>query len=324
MPVLYDAWAPAQPIPLSGVFERGRFAPWLTAVLLLVVGFVVYQAIAAVLMVVIVIVQGGDALSAMDPVALIVEYAQEFLLANAVGQFGGLLLIAWIFARLHTRQVRPFLRLRKPDAALTALAVVGLFVLLPVVQWLAGLTDDLPQPQWLEEQESIQQELLEAVLLGDVSVLFSLFAIALTPALCEEIVFRGYVQRQFERSGGVAAGIILSGVLFGLYHLRPSEAVALSVLGIYLAYLAWRTGSLWVPIIVHFVNNAFAVSVAAYLRTRPDLDLDALESIEVPWFLALACAAVVAGLVYFMQARAEALLAAKAPAPDSQPLATHE
>ena len=203
MPVLYDAWAPAQPIPLSGVFERGRFAPWLTAVLLLVVGFVLYQAIAAVIMVVVVIAQGGDALAAGDPTALVLEYAQEFLAANSAGQFGGLLLIALVFARLHTRAVGPFLRLRRPDPALLGLAVVGLFVLLPVVQWIGGLTDQLPQPEWLEEQESIQQELLEAVLLGDVSVLFSLLAIAVTPALCEEVLFRGYVQRQFERSMNV-------------------------------------------------------------------------------------------------------------------------
>ena len=56
------------------------------------------------------------------------------------------------------------------------------------------------------------------------------------------------------------------------------------MLGIYLAYLAWRTGSLWAPIAAHFTNNALAVALGAYAEARPDVDLSDVETVHIPWY----------------------------------------
>lgn len=106
-------------------------------------------------------------------------------------------------------------------------------------------------------------------------------------------MFRGYVQRQAERGLGIVGGVLFSGIVFGLYHLRLSQAIPLCVLGIYLAWLVWRTGSLWPAIIVHFANNAFAVAIGAYIARDPDLEMADLEQFEVPWYF------LVLGLVLF-------------------------
>ncbi|MDX1548886.1 MAG: CPBP family intramembrane glutamic endopeptidase [Rhodothermales bacterium] len=326
-PALRDAWAPGAPIPLTGPLERARFPAWVTAVLAVILGLVVYQGITTVLVIGLLLGSGADVSAfGTDLAGMIEQFAREFLIANSIGQVFGLLVVGILLARLHTPRAAPFLRFRRVDWGLLGLSVVGLFALMPVVQWLSGLGRWIPQPEFLEEQEALQQVLIESVLAGDLSILFSLAVIAVTPAFCEEIFFRGYAQRQFERSAGVMWGIVLSGVVFGLFHLRLTEALPLSVLGIYLAYLAWRTGSLWAPIVVHFVNNGFAVLAAAYVRSRPDLDLADIEELTVPWYVALLGFAVFAAVIAAIRARAQRLLAAvPAPPPEpTSPIPTHE
>jgi hypothetical protein len=255
--------------------------------------------------------QNGVDLNAMmdDLPGLLESQAQVFIISNTIGQVLGLALVAWGLARMHTTRTAGFLRLRKPDVPLLILSVLGLVALIPVVQWAGILNEQLPLPEVVREWDQAQMELVEKILLGDFSIFFSLAMLALTPALCEELMFRGYVQRQAERGLGAAGGILLSGIIFGLYHLRLTQALPLSLLGIYLAYLAWRTGSLWIPILIHFLNNGLAVFAAAYIENRPDLDISALEEMEIPWYIA------VAGLAFFlviartMHQRAEALTA---------------
>ena len=79
--------------------------------------------------------------------------------------------------------------------------------------------------------------MLEQILTQDFSLLFAISMLALTPAICEEVLFRGYIQRQAERSLGAWGGILFSGIIFGFYHLRLTQAVPLSLLGIFMALI---------------------------------------------------------------------------------------
>ncbi len=311
---LADPWEENPPILLDGVLERQRFAPVLTALLALVGAFILFQGISAVVTLVLLLAQ-GVALErlASDLPALLGEQAGLIITGNTLGQVIGLALPAYLLARLHSRRGGAFLRVRVPDARLLVLGVVGLVALTPVVQWLGVVNEAIPLPQALRDWDQSQMELIEQILLGDLGMWFSLAMLAVTPALCEELIFRGYVQRQAERSFGAAGGILLSGVVFGAYHLRFTQVIPLSLLGIYLAFLAWRTGSLWVPILVHFLNNALAVAAAEYVQNRPDLDIAALEELQIPWYLVVAGLALTALTVYAMRRRAETLLRANLP-----------
>ena len=117
------------------------------------------------------------------------------------------------------------------------------------------------------------------------------------------------MQRQAERRLGVLWGIVFSGVVFGFYHLSLLQALPLSVLGIYLAYLAWRTGSLWIPIAAHFTNNALAVALGAYAAARPDVDLSDVETMHIPWYWVVLGLAVFVGVVVALRRLAEQHLA---------------
>jgi membrane protease YdiL (CAAX protease family) len=313
--VIRDPLPWAKPVRLSGVLERQRFHPLLMALLTFVVGFLVYQIVGTLVTVVAAFQTMGatDGQSGAEVAQAVMEAAMSdaavLIGGNALGQFAGFLFFVWFVAWLHTHDTREYLRVRRADAGQLALGAVGWAVLVPLVSWLGEVNGYLPVPEFLEEFEAQQALLIEQVLGADLNVLYVLLVVALTPAICEEVMFRGYLQRQVERRLGVVWSIVLVGLVFGLFHLRPTEVLPLATLGIYLGFSVWVTGSLWAGVLIHLLNNGLAVLVSDYMNRRPDLDPVALESISVPWYLALLSALAVAGVVVLLLRRREALLA---------------
>ena len=309
---LSDVWSPDGPILLDGRLERRRFAPWKTIVIGLIVAFLLFQGIATAVTLFFLIVINGVSLSEMGPdieslQAVMRAHADDLIIANSIGQILGLLIPSILFARLHSSNSTGFLRLRGADIRLIALSVVGLFALIPIVQWVGSVTDALPWPQGIRDFEQSQMDMIENILDQDFSVFFAISMMALTPAICEEILFRGYIQRQAERIMGVSVAIIFSGIIFGLYHIRPTQALPLALLGVYMAYLTWRSGSLVPAFIVHLANNSFAVFLGKYLKNRGDTGFD-LESIQIPLFIVLSAIAVLVAVTYIFHQTAARLL----------------
>lgn len=308
--VLPDAWA-SRRIPLNGPVEQAVASPrgvavrsFIAGCIGLLIAFVAFQLFVSPAATLILLAGKGvdfSALSNADAIARLLETnVQELIIGNSVGQVLGLGAVAFLLARLHSTAVGPYLRLRQPDWILVGIALVGLAALMPVVQWLGAVNQSLPLPDWAQAMEQSQMELIEQVLGGGLGVSFNLLMLAVVPGICEELLFRGYVQRQFERGVGIAGGILLSGIIFGLYHLRLSQALPLSVLGIYLAYLAWRTGSLWPAVIVHFANNALAILIANVAAERPELDAQALETMQVPGYILIPSMAAFGATMYLL------------------------
>ena len=307
---LPDPWERAAPILLDGVLERHRFGPLVTAFFALFIGFVSYMLIGNVAIFVLLMMTGVGLEEMLNDFPQVMEEQTAVMLsANSIGLVLGLGAVAFLLARLHSRRIGAFLRLRKPDGSALILAVVGLVALMPVVQWAGTVNQLIPVPDFFRNMDALSMALIEEVLGGDYNVFFVLAMIAVTPAFCEEFFFRGYLQRHFERGLGVVWGIVATGVAFGLFHLRLTQVLPLSVLGIYLAYLTWRTGSLWVPIVVHFANNALALATAEFVKNRPDLDIADIEQVQVPWYLVVVGLLFFIGIVYVIRLRAESLLA---------------
>ena len=99
--------------------------------------------------------------------------------------------------------------------------------------------------------------------------------IGLTPAICEELLFRGYVQTRLTRTAGAAWGILISSLLFAAFHMDFVHSVAVFPLGLYLGYIAWRSGSLFPAMLAHFVNNVTSV-IAVILAPQGETDALAL------------------------------------------------
>jgi len=179
------------------------------------------------------------------------------------------LLAAFLFAS------RPFqyLKLTNPSRwEMWVMATVIMGTSIPAISQLIELNEAMELPEWLSGMEQWMQkaevqakELTEAFL--DVNTLggflLNLMMIAILPAIGEELLFRGLFQRLFhDWLGNIHLAIILAGFLFGAMHLQFYGILPRAVLGILFGYLFYWSGSLWIPIFAHFLNNAVAVTVS--------------------------------------------------------------
>ena len=98
------------------------------------------------------------------------------------------------------------------------------------------------------------QLLFEQMTLGW-GIIFVLF-IALAPGLCEELLFRGYMQRRLLERWSPWRAIATTSIIFGLVHVMPHTVLFAIPLGFWLGVIAWRTGSIGPCIACHaFVNG---------------------------------------------------------------------
>lgn len=160
------------------------------------------------------------------------------------------------------------------------LAVLCILLAFPFVLWLGHLNQKIQLPSSMMELEDKAAGQLEAFFNSNkpVDVIMNVIVIGLFPAVCEELFFRGALQRiliQITRNAW--AGIIVTAFLFSALHLQFQGFMPRMFLGIVLGALYWYSGSLWTCILAHFVNNAvqvIAVSFAPkYINTNPDTPL---------------------------------------------------
>ena len=88
-------------------------------------------------------------------------------------------------------------------------------------------------------------------------------AIALLPGICEELLFRGFLIRFFEKYG-LQWAVIISAILFAAFHLDPFRFVPVLLLGFLLGYLALRSGSVYTSMLSHIINNGLAFILVTY------------------------------------------------------------
>ncbi len=100
-------------------------------------------------------------------------------------------------------------------------------------------------------------------ILGD-SALVSLLVIALAPAICEEMLFRGLILHALKTRYKIASAIFITAALFGFYHMSLVKFIPTGLLGLALCYVVWRTGSIYSAILMHFLNNAYSVIIIYY------------------------------------------------------------
>jgi len=94
--------------------------------------------------------------------------------------------------------------------------------------------------------------------------LLGLFIIAITPGICEEVMFRGFVMKSYERKGYKKA-IFISALLFGVFHFNIQNLLGPMFLGIVFGFIVYRTNSLLSGMIAHTTNNAIAWSLTYIL-----------------------------------------------------------
>jgi hypothetical protein len=185
-----------------------------------------------------------------------------------------------------------------PGATTTGLALLLMAVSIPLILFSLELNKALPLPESLRLMEQDTNEALKALLVMDTpwELLANITIIALIPALGEELIFRGLLQKQLlRRMANPWAALLLGAAVFSFIHFQFEGFVPRLLLGLLLGWLYWRTGNFWVPVIAHFFNNAIQVA-GQYLYGKDLSTVDLEQDIAVPWYAAAASVLLVLGV----------------------------
>jgi uncharacterized protein len=128
------------------------------------------------------------------------------------------------------------------------LAIPGSGLIATMVQIGLKLPQQNPQLQFLAPEGFSWSGGVGMLLLGGVIAPFA-----------EEAFFRGVFYRWLRDRWGIPTGIIISSIIFGALHGDVSISIAAAILGAILAFVYERSGSLWSPFIIHFINNSFKI-----------------------------------------------------------------
>lgn len=116
--------------------------------------------------------------------------------------------------------------------------------------------------EWLVSPPRALVEKMKAMLL-ERPLPVALFLFAVTPAVCEEFLFRGAILQGLRRRFSDRTAIVVTAALFALFHLDLHRMLPTGLLGIMLGYIAVNTGSLAPAMLAHFTNNATLIILAA-------------------------------------------------------------
>lgn len=119
----------------------------------------------------------------------------------------------------------------------------------------------VPLAQWLPDSTSQMEQM--AVWFQKEPLWMNILVAAVAPAICEEMLFRGFLFGTMKEKWKPWLAILLSGIIFGLYHMSLIKAVTISMLGIVFAYVVHRSDSIFCSMLMHLCNNGLAVLLVA-------------------------------------------------------------
>lgn len=158
------------------------------------------------------------------------------------------------------------------------LAVAVMLLAIPSINALAVWNEGLHLPeflaaleQWMRIAEAQAMRMTEAFLVMEspVDLVVNLLLVAAIPAIGEELLFRGVLQKLFLKwNGKVHLSVWLTAFLFSAMHFQFLGFVPRFLLGGLLGYLLVWSGSVWLPILAHFTNNAVAVLITYFVGMK--------------------------------------------------------
>ncbi len=235
-------------------------------------------------------------------------------LIQTVTEIGTFILPAIFLAYTFDRSASGYLFLnRKPEPVTVIAVAVLLIAAVPTINFIAELNSRMVFPSWLAglERQMKESEEHAALLTEKLLVIntpfqfaFAMLMVAVLPALGEELLFRGILQRIFsEWSGGKHTGVWATAILFSAMHMQFYGFVPRMLLGVMLGYLLVWSGSLWLPIIAHFINNGAAV-IASYLYRQNAISVDPDKiGTENDYATLMISVVLTAGLLWFIYER---------------------
>jgi uncharacterized protein len=162
-----------------------------------------------------------------------------------------------------------------PELKDVIIVILLVFCIFPLTGYAGRLNAEMHFPEWLKgvegwmkEKEDYATQLLNLLITSKTAgvMVFNIIILAVIPAIGEELIFRGVFQKIFcnlFKSGHLA--IWLTAFAFSALHFQFFGFLPRFILGLVFGYLYYWGGTLWLPVIAHFVNNAVPVA-GAYIQ----------------------------------------------------------
>lgn len=185
-----------------------------------------------------------------------------------------LLIIALVSVKIFNIDFKEVLPIRAPKFK-ELLGVLVLWIASYLTVLIITLLTQYLFPQFYQVSSSLQETLTS------VPMVISLLIIALMPAICEEVLHRGFILTCFSGIRNKRIIILLMGLIFGIFHLDIYRFLPTALLGIVLTYIMLRTKNIIIPIIFHFINNFFTTWLSFYTQSKMGLDSNPNISLDI-------------------------------------------
>ncbi len=205
-------------------------------------------------------------------------------------QIGLFLVPAIVLAIFEGKKPQRFYGFKAPKIELLGIVFLLMLFSIPLMSWINEQNMNMHLPKFLSDLEKWMRKMeddglvtTKAILAGTSinALVINLLVIAVTPAICEELVFRGGLQRTLGRwFKNPHVAIWTSAIIFSTIHFQFFGFFPRMFLGAAFGYIYFWTGSLWYPMFAHFINNGYAVVIAWY-----GYIISAILTIALFWFL---------------------------------------
>ena len=252
---------------MSGPMRLALFMA-ITGICMIAGAFISFSIVAAIL---------HSSLSEMQTILLSPEHAMIAQFANALASviaFGGPSIAIAFFAQGFWLRNMGFNKIGNIEQVglVVVLAIAGLFL----SGALGDLTEKIPLPDQFESWAKGMEDQYKKALLAMtqmkswVDLCFAIIAVALIPAIVEELFFRASLQKiLLDWFGKPYWAIVVTAIIFSAFHFSYYGFLSRLSLGIVLGCIYYFSKTIWLPMLMHFINNAIGVSTLYFVRADP-------------------------------------------------------
>jgi len=295
-------------LPQNLVSDRPPYQSLLRIALNVILGFVIVGPLLG--LAVASMVYSGDLLGDIQRSSGEDGFVSAILLMQGIVTFVGLIFFPVLhLTLLEHKRLEPFFPLKQQTLLIVLLvAVIGVAFpvsISPLAEW--NLNIKFPEfmhafETWALQEEERLGKLTEIItdFRSTGALLTGIIAVALLPAIGEEFVFRGLIQRELWRATGNGhVAIWVSAAIFSAIHMQFYGFVPRMLLGALFGYLYYWSGNLLIPMFSHFFNNAFAL-IMVHLHHMEITSINVEDGEAMPWPYVTLSAVLTASLLYYI------------------------
>lgn len=213
------------------------------------------------------------------------------------------LLPALLCASLFNKKTEEYLAIDRGSSLVNiGLAILSIIAIQPLISLIGEWNQSINLPESLHLMEESAKQITEKIILINPSfsaLMINIVVMAMLPAIAEEFFFRGIIQQTIHRiSNNKHVAIWMTAFIFSFIHFQFYGFFPRIFLGALLGYIFVYSKSLWIPILVHFINNALSILLfRQYHDNKSVIDFGTGET----WWLALISLITTASTLIYMR-----------------------